>query len=105
MQRTIIKGKFVTQAVKDRLDYIKSKFGWEFMTQGMKEYFINFIDECGVPADSTAWEITDNAIVNGSYGLASDFGYTYKEAKELYEQGNLMYFEECEQDAYIVEHF
>lgn len=93
----IIRGNFVTEACKDRYDLVTSKsaHGWApFPTQGMEDYFFEIIEEYGVDSDKSPSEIVDNALINGEWGNASDWGWTKREAKEKYEDCELLYYED-----------
>lgn len=93
----IIRGEFVTEAIRERIDLVKER-GWEFTTDGMEQYFIDLIAECGVNSDATPSAIADNALINGSFGYIGKFDLTKAEAKELCEQGNIMYYEDLESE-------
>ena len=106
-----INGNFVRDAIEARYNYVTDTrhHGWrEFSTQGMADYFFDLIEEAGVDGDNTASYYVDNALINGEWGLASNWGYNYEEAKKKYEDGDLIYFEENTlnpEDPYIVIHF
>lgn len=107
----IIRGNFVVEACRDRytLVTLPQAHNWApFSTKGMEDYFFDLIEECGVDIDKSPSEIVDGALINGEWGKASSWGYSYEEAKAKYEEGKLMYFEDNthdENDPYIVLHF
>lgn len=99
-------GNFVVQSIKDRIEYVKNKFGWEFPCSEIEDYFIEFIKEIGVDSESAPSEVVDNAIVNGSYGIYSDFYETEEEAIKAYEDGDILYAVESDDgNLYVVQYF
>ena len=77
--------------------------GWEF-PQVIENWLFEFIAEVGFvlkpcPRD-TLW-CWDNAYANEGWGLIEDRDWSKKEAKELYEEGDLLFFDET--SGYYVE--
>ncbi|EAH6866955.1 hypothetical protein [Campylobacter vulpis] len=92
---------------KEWLDFalwnMKERMGWEF-PEIIVNWLFEFVAEVGYelkpyPRD-TLW-CWDNAYVNGGWGLIEDRGWSKKEAKELYEEGDLLFFDEA--SGYYVE--
>lgn len=103
-----IYGYFVVEACRERYNLVTSQsaHGWApFSTQGMEDYFFETLENIGVPADSSPSYIVDNALINGEWGLSTDWGWTKEEAKKKYDEGEIEYFEEAGDDAYVVLHF
>ena len=103
-ERTIINGDFVIEACRERYNKVTAQtgdggYGWApFDTQGMEDFFFNLIEDCGVYADKTPSDIVDNALINGEWGKASDWGWDKEEVKEKYDNGEILYYEEDEED-------
>ncbi|MBR8466536.1 hypothetical protein KDE13_09335 [Campylobacter sp. faydin G-140] len=87
---------FVREALEARMKVVRNRYGWEFPSTEIEEYFLNLFENCGVDMQNdTPSSIVDNAIVNGSYGHYTDFFESEKEALCAYENGDLMF---CDRD-------
>lgn len=73
----IIKGDFVVAACRDRYDFVtdpKNHGFRKFDTEGMEDFFFEYVRESGVPCDSSPGEIVDHALLCGLFGELSDIG-------------------------------
>lgn len=100
----IVYGEDAKEWLDFALESMSERMGWEF-PRVIEEWLFDFVSEVGFRIDPTSPRDTlyswDNAYTNGVWGHIDEREWSKKEAKELYEEGELLFFDEA--SGYYVE--
>lgn len=85
------------------LDSMYERMGWQY-PKIIENWLFEFVAEVGYalkPSPRDTLYSWDDAYNNSEWGLIEDRGWDKEEAKELYEEGNLLFYDE--KSGYYVE--
>ena len=95
MEQIIIYGDSAQEWLSYALESMEERTGWRF-PKSIQEWLFDYISEVGYVLNEsfrdTLW-CWDNAYINGVWGEIAERDWSDEEARELLEEGNLLFYD------------